>query len=68
MLFKKPKKKTIENASKTFWDMGKLSFVGGIIAPTFFQKDEVQWSLVLGAFLIAALFFAAAYYLDELDE
>lgn len=60
------KKKTAENASKTFWDIGKLSFVGGIIAPTFFQKEEVQWSLVIGAAIIAVIFFILAYFLDEL--
>ncbi|ULO03735.1 DUF6722 family protein [Campylobacter sp. RM12651] len=62
------KKRTAENASKTFWDIGKLSFVGGIIAPTFFQKEEVQWGLVLGATIVAIIFFALAYYLDELYD
>lgn len=48
--------------------MGKLSFVGGIIAPTFFQKDEVQWGLVIGAAIVAVIFFTLAYFFDELNE
>ncbi|MBZ7994091.1 hypothetical protein AVCANL279_01000 [Campylobacter canadensis] len=60
------KKKTAENAAKTFWDIGKLSLVGGIIAPTLFSKDEVQWSLVFIAAIVAIIFFYLAYCIDEI--
>ena len=51
------------NLSKSFYDLGKYSFIGLVIG-RFLAKEPVNPSLFWGGLMASTVFFAIGYFVD----